>query len=60
MRLLVVAALAIIAFAATMIIDRADANAVVCARGVHRNGVAAPHRHCRYDVINGVRVRHCV
>jgi hypothetical protein len=66
MRLLVVAALAIIAFAATMIIDRADANAVVCARGVHRmgcvgpNGVAVPHRHCRYDVINGVRVRHCV
>ena len=66
MRLLVLAALAITAFGATMIIDRTDANAVVCARGVHRigfvgpNGAAVPHRHCRYDVLNGVRVRHCV
>jgi hypothetical protein len=41
MRLLVLAALAITAFGATMIIDRTDANAVVCARGVHRIGCVA-------------------
>jgi hypothetical protein len=66
MRMLVLAALAITAFAATMTIERTDANAVVCARGVHRvgcvgpNGAAVAHRHCRYDVVNGVRVRHCI
>ena len=66
MRLLVLAAFAITVFAATMTIDRTDANAVVCARGVHRigcvgpNGAAVEHRHCRYDVVNGVGVRHCV
>ena len=43
MRMLVLAALAITAFAATMIIDRTDANAVVCARGVYRAGCVGPH-----------------
>ena len=38
MRLFVLSALAITAFVATMIIDRTDANAVVCARGVYRAG----------------------
>jgi len=66
MRFLVLAAFAIATFAATMTVNRTDANAVVCARGVHRigcvgpNGAAVAHRHCRYDVVNGVRVRHCV
>jgi hypothetical protein len=66
MRFLVLAAFAIATFAATMTVNRTDANAVVCARDVHRigcvgpNGAAVAHRHCRYDVVNGVRVRHCV
>ena len=38
MRLFVLAALAITTFVATMVIDRTDANAVVCARGVYRAG----------------------
>ena len=66
MRMFVLATLAITALAAAMILDGTEANAVVCARGVHRigcvgpNGAAVAHRHCRYDVVNGVRVRHCV
>ena len=43
MRMLVLAALAITAFAATMTIDRTDANAVVFARGVYRAGCVGPH-----------------
>jgi len=43
MRLFVLTALAIAAFVATMTIDRTDANAVVCARGVHRAGCVGPH-----------------
>jgi hypothetical protein len=38
MRLFALATLAITAFVTTMIIDRTDANAVVCARGVYRAG----------------------
>jgi hypothetical protein len=38
MRLLVLSTLAITAFLGAMIIDRTDANAVVCARGVYRAG----------------------
>jgi len=38
MRLFALSALAIAAFVATMVIDRTDANAVVCARGVYRAG----------------------
>ena len=38
MRLFVLSAFAITAFVATMVIDRTDANAVVCARGVYRAG----------------------
>jgi hypothetical protein len=46
-----------------------DANAVVCAAGVHRAGcvsargaavvVGAPVAACHYVVVNGVRVRRC-
>jgi hypothetical protein len=65
MRLFVLAVLAITTFVATMAIDRTDANAVVCARGVHRAGCVAPgravvvHPHCRWVVVNGVRVHRC-
>ena len=53
MRLFALAALAFSAFVTTMIIDRTDANAVVCARGVYRAGcvgargavVAHPYVH---------------
>jgi len=62
MRLFAIAVLAI----SSMLVSLSQANAVVCARGVHRvgcvgpNGAAVAHRHCRYDVVNGVRVRHCI
>jgi hypothetical protein len=36
------AAIAIAAFSTTMTIETTDANAVVCARGVHRAGCVAP------------------
>jgi hypothetical protein len=66
MRFFVLAALSISAFVATMTIDRTDANAVVCARGVHRAGCVAPgravvvHPVCHWVVVNGVRVHRCV
>ena len=40
MRSFLLIASAILAFAATMTIETTDANAVVCARGVHRAGCA--------------------
>jgi hypothetical protein len=46
MRMFVLAALAITAFAATMTIDGTDANAVVCARGVHRMGCVGAEWCC--------------
>jgi hypothetical protein len=51
-----------------MTFESTDANAVVCARGVHRAGCAgyrgavvvrAPVRHCRSVLVNGVYVRRC-
>ena len=69
MRMFVLAALAVTAFAGIMTVDPTDANAVVCARGVVRAGcvaaggaavVRAPVAACRYVVVNGVRVRRCV
>jgi hypothetical protein len=61
MRLFVLAALAITTFVATMAIDRTDANAVVCARGVHRAGcVGVVHPRCSWVVVNGVRVHRCI
>ncbi len=61
MRLFVLAALAITTFVATMAIDRTDANAVVCARGVHHAGcVGVVHPRCSWVVVNGVRVHRCI
>jgi hypothetical protein len=42
MRSILLAAIAISAFTATMTIETTDANAVVCARGVARAGCVAP------------------
>ncbi len=65
MRAFLLAAAAVTAFAATMMFQTDDANAVVCARGVYRAGCAGPNgavvvRHppvaaCHYVVVNGVR-----
>ena len=69
MRLLILATLAVTAFAGFMTFESSDANAVVCARGVVRAGcvaaggaavVRAPVAACRWVVVNGVRVRRCV
>ena len=43
MRLLMLAAVAIISFAATVTVKTTEANAVVCARGVARAGCAGPN-----------------
>lgn len=69
MRLFLLTASAIVAFAATMTVETTDANAVVCARGVNRAGCASargavvvrrpPVVACRTVWVNGVRVRRC-
>jgi hypothetical protein len=43
MRLFLILASAVVAFAATITIDTTDANAVVCAAGVVRAGCAGPN-----------------
>jgi hypothetical protein len=63
-------AAALLAFGATMTFESTDANAVICARGVHRAGCAsypgavvvrrpftAPA--CHSALVNGVYVRRC-
>jgi hypothetical protein len=61
MRFFVLAALGITAFAATMTINRTDANAMVCARGFHGAGcVGVVQPRCSWAVVNGVRVHRCV
>jgi hypothetical protein len=69
MHVILVGALALIAFAAAMTAETRDANAVVCAAGVYRAGCAGyrgavvvrkPAVVCHYVVVNGVRVRRCV
>jgi hypothetical protein len=63
-------AAALLAFGATMIFESTDANAVICAHGVHRAGcagyrgavvvrppVAVPA--CHSALVNGVYVRRC-
>lgn len=67
-------AAAVLAFGATMTVKTTEANAVVCASGVHRAGCAGPHgaavvhrpivhphvhRGCRSVLVNGVYVRRC-
>jgi hypothetical protein len=69
MRSFLLIASALIAFAATMIFETTDANAVVCARGVYRAGCAGYRgavvvrrpavAGCRTVLVNGVRVRRC-
>jgi hypothetical protein len=70
MRILSILALAAIAFATSLTVATTEANAVVCAAGVHRAGCVTaggtavvttrPVAACRYVVVNGVRVRRCV
>lgn len=70
MRAILLVAAAVLAFAATITVETTDANAVVCARGVHRAGCAGYRgavvvRHpvgvaCRTVWVNGARVRRCV
>jgi hypothetical protein len=43
MRLLLLAALAIVSFTATMTYRAPDANAIVCARGIYRAGCVGPY-----------------
>ena len=43
MRSFAVAALAVAIFVTTMLVGYTQANAVVCARGVHRAGCVGPH-----------------
>jgi hypothetical protein len=60
---------AVIAFGATMTVESTDANAVVCARGVHRAGCAGYRGAvvvrrpvavgCRWVWVGGVKVRRC-
>jgi hypothetical protein len=70
MRSFLLIAAAVLAFGATMTFETTDANAVVCARGIHRAGCAGArgavvvhrpyvHRGCRSVLVNGVYVRRC-
>lgn len=71
MRSLLLVASALLAFGATMTLEAADANAVVCARGVHRAGCAGsnaavvvrkpvPVVRCTRVLVNGAYVKRCV
>jgi hypothetical protein len=70
MRMFSILALAAIALATSLTLVTTEANAVVCAAGVHRAGCVSargaavvttrPVAACRYVVVNGVRVRRCV
>jgi hypothetical protein len=70
MRLFLVFAAVVAAFAAILTVDTTDANAIVCAAGVYRAGCVGPRgaavvarppvAACRYVVVNGLRVRRCV
>jgi len=68
MRSFLLIASAVLTFAATMTFETTDANAVVCARGIHRAGCAGargavvvhhPVARCRSVLVNGVYVRRC-
>jgi hypothetical protein len=69
MRYFLLIAAAVIAFGATMTVGPTDANAVVCARGVHRAGCAGYRcavvvrkpvvAGCRWVWVGGVKVRRC-
>jgi hypothetical protein len=59
--------MALAGFFSAMTIEIPDANAIVCARGVHRAGCVGPRRaavvrrpmRCRWVWARGVRVRRC-
>ena len=69
MRYFLLIAAAVIAFGATMTVGPTDANAMVCARGVHRAGCAGYRgavvvrkpvvAGCRWVWVGGVKVRRC-
>jgi hypothetical protein len=68
MRSYLLAAAAMLAFAATLTFEATDANAVVCARGVYRAGCAGPNGAvvvrkpvvtCTRVLVNGVYVKRC-
>ena len=68
MRTFLLAAIAALAFAATMTLESGTANAVVCADGVVRAGCAGPRGAvvvrkpvavCRWIIVDGVKVRRC-
>ena len=69
MRSFLLAAIAALAFAATMTLESGTASAVVCADGVVRAGCAGPRgavvvrkpvAACRWVWVGGVKVRRCV
>jgi hypothetical protein len=68
MRSFLLAAVAVLAFAATMTLESGTASAVVCANGVVRAGCAGvrgavvvrkPVAVCRWVWVGGVKVRQC-
>jgi hypothetical protein len=68
MRSFLLAAVAVLAFAATMTLESNTASAVVCANGVVRAGCAGPRGAvvvrkpvavCRWVWVGGVKVRQC-
>ena len=69
MNSMLLAALSVAAFAATLTLSSAPAEAVVCARGVRGAACAGPAgavavrrpvAACRTVIVNGVPVRRCV
>ena len=68
MRSLLLVSVALVSFAACMILQSSTASAVVCANGVYRAGCAGPHgavvvrkpvAACRWVWVGGVKVRRC-
>ncbi len=69
MKFLTLAGLGLMTFAATLTFQPQEANAVVCARGVHRAGCVGPRgaavvrapaaRVCRTVWVRGVRTTRC-
>lgn len=74
MRILLIAAFAVVTFAATVAVETTEANAAVCARGMRGAACAGPRgavavrrpvavrpvAACRTVIVNGVAVRRCI
>ncbi len=71
MRLLLIAAFAVVTFGANVVVEMSEANAAVCARGWRGAGCVGPRGAvavrpvvvrpaCRTVIRNGVAVRRCV